>query len=210
MMCALSGTLFIYQGQELGMVNFPESWDMSEYKDVDSSNYYKMIGEKTGQDPKALKAAKTSLQHLARDHARVPMSWSAAKFNGFSPPDSKAVPWMRALDDAAECNAQQQLADKSSVLAFWKRMVGVRKEYKDLLIHGDYEDLDVENLELFVFRKTWQGKRAVVVCNFNKEGKTHQWKGVPGEGKMELLLSSADEVVEGELKAFEGRIYLCA
>lgn len=39
MCCALSGTLFIYQGQELGMTNFPIEWDMSEYKDVDSSNY---------------------------------------------------------------------------------------------------------------------------------------------------------------------------
>jgi oligo-1,6-glucosidase len=39
MMMALSGTLFIYQGQELGMVNFPLDWTMDEYKDVDSSNY---------------------------------------------------------------------------------------------------------------------------------------------------------------------------
>jgi oligo-1,6-glucosidase len=210
MMCALSGTLFIYQGQELGMVNFPETWDMSEYKDVDSSNYYKMIGERTNQDPAALKAAKTSLQHLARDHARVPISWNTQKYNGFSPPESKSEPWMRALPDAAACNAQQQLSDKNSVLAFWKRMVKVRKDHKDLLIHGDYEDLDVENLELFVFKKTWQGKRAVVVCNFNKEGKTQEWKGVKGEGKMDLLMSSVDEVEEGVLKAFEGRIYLSA
>lgn len=36
---AMSGTLFVYQGQELGMVNFPLEWDIEEYKDVDSSNY---------------------------------------------------------------------------------------------------------------------------------------------------------------------------
>ena len=39
MLTVLSGTLFIYQGQELGMINFPLSWSMEEYKDVDSSNY---------------------------------------------------------------------------------------------------------------------------------------------------------------------------
>lgn len=39
MMTCLSGTMFIYQGQEIGMVNFPMEWDMSEYKDIDSSNY---------------------------------------------------------------------------------------------------------------------------------------------------------------------------
>jgi alpha-glucosidase len=39
MMMAMSGTLFIYQGQELGMVNFPLDWDISEYKDIDALNY---------------------------------------------------------------------------------------------------------------------------------------------------------------------------
>ena len=39
LMAALSGTMFIYQGQELGMVNFPLEWDIAEYRDVDSTNY---------------------------------------------------------------------------------------------------------------------------------------------------------------------------
>ena len=69
MMAALSGTLFIYQGQEIGMTNFPLTWDMSEYKDVESSNYYKMVAARTNNDPKALEDAHVSLQHLARDHA---------------------------------------------------------------------------------------------------------------------------------------------
>ena len=51
MMAALSGTLFIYQGQEIGMTNFPESWNMDEYKDVDSTNYYKMVAARTKNDP---------------------------------------------------------------------------------------------------------------------------------------------------------------
>jgi oligo-1,6-glucosidase len=36
----LSGTLYMYQGEELGMVNFPRSWGIEEYKDVASVNYY--------------------------------------------------------------------------------------------------------------------------------------------------------------------------
>lgn len=36
-----SGTLFIYQGQELGMRNMPEDWPLEEYKDVESQNGYK-------------------------------------------------------------------------------------------------------------------------------------------------------------------------
>jgi oligo-1,6-glucosidase len=36
----LSGTLYVYQGEELGMVNFPRSWGIEEYKDVASVNFY--------------------------------------------------------------------------------------------------------------------------------------------------------------------------
>ena len=39
MLMALSGTLFIYQGQEIGMVNFGLEWGMEEYKDVATQNY---------------------------------------------------------------------------------------------------------------------------------------------------------------------------
>lgn len=34
------GTLYVYQGQELGMRNFPRSWRIEEYKDVASQNYW--------------------------------------------------------------------------------------------------------------------------------------------------------------------------
>ncbi|PVH96003.1 glycoside hydrolase family 13 protein [Periconia macrospinosa] len=209
MMCALSGTLFIYQGQEIGMTNFGIDWDMSEYKDVDSSNYYKMVATRTNNDPTALAAAKASLQHLARDHARVPFSWSTGPNNGFTPASSTTAPWMRPLDDAAVCNAKQQQSDPTSVLAFWKRMLTVRREHKDLLVHGQFDDLDKDNQELFVFAKTWQGKKAVAVCNFtDKEVQFEFPKEVAGE-KLKLLISSVDGEREGQkLAPFEGRVYL--
>jgi oligo-1,6-glucosidase len=211
MMAALSGTLFIYQGQEIGMTNFPSSWDMSEYKDVDSSNYYKMVGERSHNDATALAAAKASLQHLSRDHARVPMSWSNAPHNGFSPPASKATPWMRPLEDAAVCNAAAQQTDNTSVLAFWKYILQIRKEHNDLLVHGEYDDLDLDNEHLFCFSKTWKGQRAVAICNFSDKAKTLEFPGSVKDAKKQMLVSSVFEGGdEGELKAFEGRIYLLA
>jgi oligo-1,6-glucosidase len=210
MMCALSGTLFIYQGQELGMTNFPKTWSMDEYKDVDSSNYYKMVARRTNNNPEALEAAHTSLQHLARDHSRVPLSWSTGPTNGFSPPDAKVKPWMRPLEDADVCNAKQQQSDKNSVLAYWKRMLGVRKQYNDLLVHGEYDDLDVENREFYAFTKTWKGKKAFVICNFtDKKQKLYVPKEIDNV-KRDLLVSSVNEPVEEELSAWEGRIYLLA
>jgi alpha-glucosidase len=34
------GTQYVYQGQELGLKNFPRSWQIEEYKDVVSQNWY--------------------------------------------------------------------------------------------------------------------------------------------------------------------------
>lgn len=209
MMCGLSGTLFIYQGQEIGMTNFPLSWDMSEYKDVDSSNYYKMVAKRTNNDPEALKAAHTSLQHLARDHSRVPMSWSKGQTNGFSPAGSKAAPWMRALEDAEVCNVEDQRNDKTSVLGFWKKMLSVRKEWKDLLVHGQYDDLDIENEDFYTFSKTYNGKKAVVVCNFTDKEQSLEFPASVSNEKMKLLISSVEsDAVDGKLKAWEGRIHV--
>jgi alpha-glucosidase len=210
MMAALSGTLFIYQGQEIGMTNFPLTWDLNEYKDVESTNYYKMVAARTKNDPAALEEAHKSLQHLARDHARVPMSWSTEPHNGFSPPDAAAKPWMRPLEDADVCNARQQQTDKNSVLAFWKRMLQVRKQHNDLLVHGQYDDLDVESPNFFVFTKTWNEKRAVCICNFTDQTRDLVLPESVRNEKMNLLVSSVDDCEEKKLAAFEGRIYLLA
>ena len=40
---AQGGTLFIYQGQELGLKNFPASWGLDEYKDVATINFWNRL-----------------------------------------------------------------------------------------------------------------------------------------------------------------------
>lgn len=37
-----TGTVYVYQGQELGMKNFPRTWGVEEYKDVASQNYWQL------------------------------------------------------------------------------------------------------------------------------------------------------------------------
>ena len=36
-----SGTLFVYQGQELGMTNVPKDWGIDRYKDLATLNHWK-------------------------------------------------------------------------------------------------------------------------------------------------------------------------
>jgi oligo-1,6-glucosidase len=41
MQTTLAGTLYVYQGEEIGMRNVPASWDEKEYKDIESINFFK-------------------------------------------------------------------------------------------------------------------------------------------------------------------------
>lgn len=39
-LCTQAGTLYCYQGEEVGMMNVPEDWPLEEYKDLVSQDYF--------------------------------------------------------------------------------------------------------------------------------------------------------------------------
>lgn len=51
---AQTGTLYVYQGEEIAMANVPRSWGIKEYKDVATRNYYKRYALKHIQKGLAL------------------------------------------------------------------------------------------------------------------------------------------------------------
>ncbi|ERF75632.1 hypothetical protein EPUS_04612 [Endocarpon pusillum Z07020] len=73
MQTTLSGTLFVYQGEEIGMRNVPKEWDIEEYKDIESINFWKKSLQKYGDDPKKMAEARDILEKKARDNSRTPM-----------------------------------------------------------------------------------------------------------------------------------------
>ncbi|KAI0126157.1 maltase [Xylariales sp. AK1849] len=203
----LSGTLFIYQGQEIGMVNMPEDWSIEEYKDVESSNFYKYVANATDNDSKALAKAKAAIQHLSRDHARYPMCWDSTAQGGFS---SNPETWMRVHDLANVINVAQQEADESSVLNFWKRMLQIRKEQAELLVHGYYEVIDEEDEQVFSYWKTGNAGKALVVLNFTSTEQQLKLATLGIGSQLSLVLSTSDSSrsVAGTLGPFEGRLYV--
>ncbi|WPG98731.1 maltase [Acrodontium crateriforme] len=201
---SLSGTLFIYQGQEIGMINMPKEWRIEdEYKDVDSTNYYNMVAKRYNNDPAELKKAHEALQHLARDHARTPMQWTASPNGGFTTEEAK--PWMRVNTSTKEINVAQQNSRKDSVLAFWRRMLETRKTYNNVLVHGEFEIIDKDNETVFSLLKKGSEGKALVVCNFS--GSPSQVPKVDELDKMKLVMSNVDGESEA-LRPWEGRIYL--
>ena len=73
----LTGTLFLYQGQEIGMVNAPEEWGIEEYKDVESISHHREAVQlsQSSADPMRTERIIKGLGLMARDHARLPFQW---------------------------------------------------------------------------------------------------------------------------------------
>jgi oligo-1,6-glucosidase len=205
MLATLSGTLYLYQGQEIGMVNVPTSWPISEYRDVESSNYYAYVWGKTGGDPAALRHAKLALQYLARDHARVPMQWDGSYQSGFTSSDK---PWMRINDSYIDINVKRQALDRNSVLSFWKQMLQLRKEYADIFVHGIYRTLDEDDPHVFTFRKTTPRRTAVTILNFSDRCQSYKKNPAGSLGNAKRLAGNYEDEVAGQLRPFEACVYL--
>ncbi|KAG9253826.1 glycoside hydrolase family 13 protein [Emericellopsis atlantica] len=227
MQACLSGTQYVYQGQEIGVVNAPkDSYPLENYLDLNSYLYVDMIKERYGANNAAkIDEAFDSLQYLARDHSRVPMAWNGkGKYGGFADVAEKEgkdikEPWMKAHPLAGEINVASQLGDSNSVLGFWKKMIAFRKQYADLTVYGDYYTLRLEDKDTFLFFKEipgGNGDKLAVLLNFTKDEKkveppTARELRLPEESslKFELIASThgAKEVQEA-LAPFEGRAYL--
>jgi alpha-glucosidase len=205
MMCAMTGTLFIYQGQEIGMINAPKDWPIEDYKDIESINYYNSVAERTNRDPKALDRVMKGIQVLGRDHPRLPMQWDDSPFAGFT--SSKAGAWMRTHDSYKDINVASQVKDPKSVLSFWKQMLKIRKEYKDVFIHGEFQGLDMENEQTFIFSKKYGAKKALIVLNFTAD--EQEFKMPVEDGKLDFLVGNVEDAdgTKARLQGYEGRIY---
>lgn len=196
----LTGTLFIYQGQEIGMTNFPRSWGIEEYQDIRTLTTYKNIMEENGidkDDPQMVEFMDNA-SIIARDHARTPVQWDDSAYAGFS----TVKPWMRVNDNYKQVNVAKQKTDPDSVLSYYKKVLKLRKENKQLFIHGDFEILDFDNLQTFTYVKRWENETAYVVLNFSDE--PAQFVQLV-QGEYEVLESTGGQ---GDvLQPFEGRVY---
>lgn len=198
---ALTGTLFLYQGQEIAMTNLPRSWDVSEYKDIQTINYWKEL-EDSGASEEKKKKVMDAINLVARDHARSPVQWNDSPHAGFT----TGTPWTRVNDNYQQINIAKQVGDPNSVHSFWKNALKVRKQYDDLFIYGSAEILDEANEKTFTIVKLSPAtkSKAYVVLNFSED-----------EVKFEKLVEGDYKLVNTNVKdpgeflgPYEGRVYI--
>ena len=191
----MRGTPYIYQGEEIGMTNAHYT-SISQYRDVESLNYYKILLDqgKTEEEALAVLAARS------RDNSRTPMQWSGEEHAGFS----EGRPWLEVTSNYKEINAQAQTEDGESVYSFYKRLVSLRKE-KNVISKGSIEFLEKENEDVLAYRRAYEDEELIVLNNLTGKEVT-----VPAESAWagyHKLLGNYDggaEIKEGiTLRPFE-------
>ncbi|KAK9489496.1 glycoside hydrolase superfamily [Lipomyces doorenjongii] len=200
-----SGTIFVYQGQELGLANVPKSWGIDKYRDLESLNNYEENAV-AGASNEVLNSILAEMQKKARDNARTPMQWDATDNAGFS----SVTPWMDVNEDYKVWNAESQVNDPSSVYAYWQSVFRLRRESKDVLVYGKFVLVDALNESVFAYKRVYGSTEALIVTSFKDSEVT--WT-VPKEyvkpGK--ILLTNYDRSDIGPeivLRPFEAFVLL--
>lgn len=212
-LATMTGTLFLYQGQEIGMVNAPESWSPREYKCIRSANYFNDVCARTGSDANAVEQARHNLQRVARDHARVPMQWDSSDNAGFC--EGGVQPWMSVLDVHRHINVSDQVNTKTSVLNYWRLILALRKKYANLFVYGRFQAIEQQK-DLMSFLKTDESTRmkTLTIANLSKQSLKFECPDDFASKKARLLIGTHDgDAGPGcqhyTLAPFEARVYLC-
>ena len=153
----LQGTPYIYQGEELGMTNYPFK-SPDDFRDIESINAYR---EWCTDGALSHEVFWPCITFKSRDNARTPVQWDDSPQAGFS----TGTPWIAVNPNYREINAKAETADPDSVFHYYQKLIALRKAYP-VIVYGRYEPLLEDNEELFVYTRTLEKEKLLVVCSF--------------------------------------------
>ena len=156
----LQGTVFVYQGEELGMTNMKFN-SIDDIQDIESKNYWTEVVSSGKRD---LDETFQAIAYSTRDNARTPIQWDDTENAGFS----SGKPWMKVNPNYKEINAKKEIEDPNSIFNFYKRMIQIRKD-NPVLVYGHYEEYCHDHPSLFVYTRFIDDKYVLVILNFSKE-----------------------------------------
>lgn len=154
----LRGTPFVYQGEELGMVNVPWT-STTQLRDVESLTFVENCRRNgAGED-----FMWDALHRKARDNARTPMPWDASPNGGFT----TGTPWIMLNPDYPEINVEAARRDPDSVFHFYRRLIALRKTHL-IMPYGEISLVWPEDEEIFAYEKRLDGERWFIAGSFSE------------------------------------------
>ena len=157
---SMRGTAFYYNGDELGMTNVKFN-SIKDYNDVGTKNKYLEIKNNGGDTTAYLELQKLT----SRDNGRTPFQWDTTTNAGFT----TGTPWLKVNTNYKYINVATEINDKNSPLNYFKKMIQLRKNNKELFVYGKYELIDKANPNVFAYTRTSAKEKILILLNFNKE-----------------------------------------
>lgn len=191
MQFTLRGTMFMYQGQEIGMTNF-DFTDLSQLDDVESYNIDK-FAKRLGL-PKRLRWK--WLKISSRDNGRTPMQWDNSPGAGFT----TGKPWLGINKNHISINHQEQKGREGSVLSYYKKLIDLRKN-SDALMYGSFTPLFAKGSVIAYSRKL-ESEEYTILLNFSKKSTAVKMEG-------EVLISNTNRSdFDGNLGPWEAVVLI--
>ena len=192
----LQGTPFLYQGQEIGMLNWKPT-DPEMYEDVQTRYTYAHSNLNKSPEVRLQKMWRSS-----RDSARTPVQWDDTENAGFT----TGTPWFYVNENYKDINVAQQENDPDSILNFYRKAIGLRKSLK-VVREGVYKEHFPTSGKQYIYSRTMAGQKLLVLCSFcGKDTKLRIPKGFD-LSKAKLILQNYPDAGSG-LRPYECRVYL--
>lgn len=197
------GTPFIYQGQEIGMLNTRLN-SIDEYEDVFVKNNYEVAKNKLHmKESKCFELAVKS----TRDNARTPVQWDDSENAGFT----TGKPWFPVNKNYHEINAKKESENPDSILNHYKKLIKFKKE-NPVAIYGDYKEHYKNSSKLYVYERNYKGSRLLVINSFTEDNVAFEApKGFELDKGKAILCNYPNPTVQGngfKTRPYETRVYL--
>ena len=193
----LRGTPFLYQGEEIGMTDYP-LFQPEEYKDPVNFWLLDLL-------PKFHFSKKKTLQlihNCNRDNARTPMQWGKGENADFT---SGNETWLPVNPNYPEINVEVEEKDPDSILSFYRQLIQFRKE-EPALLYGTFEPIKTKG-SIMAFYRSYQVEMLFVLLNLTKKNQRlpHKISSLVGQ----VLFSNyshAGFTFKKRLRPYEGLI----
>ena len=177
----LRGTPYIYQGEEIGMID-PNYEQISDYVDVETHNAYHELKKHGVSEQDAL----AIIQAKSRDNSRTPMHWDSGPNAGFT----TGTPWLKPKDQE-RINVAAEL-DHGEIFSYYQKLIYLRKQLP-IIAKGSYQPVDLDHPQVFVYRRDYNGQTLLVISNFYDHPVTYQLPEAFQGQKAETLITNYEQ-----------------
>lgn len=155
----MKGTPYIYQGEEIGMTNYPVS-SIDEVEDIESVNMYHDRLAKGY----AVQDIMESINAKGRDNARTPMQWDERENAGFT----TGTPWLHVNPNYTTINVKQNIDNPDSIFYTYQRLIQLRKD-NPIVVWGEFELIENTPDDVFAYYRLYEGEKWLVAANISEQ-----------------------------------------